>query len=161
MNNSMRIEFVQPFVDSAFSVLREVAQAKPQRGPLSLRTGTTFTSQELTSLIGVTGKVEGVVLYGMSLICAQKIVSKMLGMPITEFDEMASSAIAELANMITGNATAGLEANGFVCDITPPSLVHGIGTQITTTVPALIVPIITELGDVEINISLSLANGKD
>jgi len=136
----MRIEFVEPFVDGAFRVLIEVVEAKPERGPLSLRAGNTFTSQELTTLIGVNGDIEGVVLYGMSLITAQKIAGKMMGMAVTAFDEMAASAISELANMITGNATTGLEKSGFQCDITPPSLIQGIGNQVTTFTPALLVP---------------------
>jgi chemotaxis protein CheX len=151
----MKVEFVHPFVEGAFRVLRETVQASPRRGPLSLRTGNTFTSQELTTLIGVNGDIEGVALYGMSLIAAQKIAGKLLGMALTEFDELASSAIAEVANMITGNATTELEQNGYHCDITPPSMLRGIGTEITTSVPALIVPIITEFGDMEINLALA------
>jgi chemotaxis protein CheX len=156
----MQIEFVRPFVDGAFRVLRETIDASPRRGPLSLRMGHTFTSQELTTMIGVNGEIEGVALYGMSLIAGQKIAGKLMGMPVTKFDEIASSAISELANMITGSATTELEVNGYKCDITPPSLMWGIGAQITTTVPALIVPIITEFGDMEINLALSPATAR-
>jgi len=159
--NRLRTEFVNPFVDSAFHVLREAVQANPQRGALSLRSGKTFTSQELSCVIGVNGQIQGVALYGMSLISAQRIASKMKEASVSEFDEVASSAIAELANMITGNATTSLEQNGFKCEITPPSLMKGIGTEITTAVPALIVPIITEFGDVEINLALTLTSKND
>ncbi len=151
----MRAEFFEPFVEGSFRVLREVLSAEPERGPLSLRSGKTFTTQELTTLIGVNGDVEGVVLFAMSLNSALKIASQMMGEAVTEFDEMAASAINELGNMITGNATTALEQNGFQCDITPPSLIQGIGNQITTTTPALLVPVSTRYGDIEMNLALA------
>jgi len=150
----MEVQFIEPFVRAAFTVLGRVVNASPERGQLSLRNGNTFTSQELTAVLGVNGMVEGVALYGMSAVTAGKIAGQMLGQDIEEIDEMASSALSELANMITGNATTHFEGNGYQCDITPPSLIHGMGVQITTLCPALVVPVSTQFGKVEINVAL-------
>ena len=155
----MEVKFIEPFVRAAFTVLARVVNASPERGQLSLRSGNTFTSQELTAVLGVNGMVEGVALYGMSAVTAGKIAGQMLGQDIEVFDEMASSALSELSNMITGNATTHFESNGYQCDITPPSLIHGTGVQITTLCPALVVPVSTQFGKVEINVALRAVNG--
>ncbi len=150
----MQVQFIEPFVRAAFAVLTQVVHASPERGQLSLRSGNSFTSQELSAVLGVNGMVEGVALYGMSEVTATKISSCMLGQAVERIDEMASSALTELANMITGNATTIFEANGYQCDITPPSLIQGTGVQITTICPALVVPVSTQFGKVEINVAL-------
>jgi chemotaxis protein CheX len=114
-----------------------------------------FTSQQCNIIIGVTGKVQGQVIYGMSLSTADKIASQMLGQTIRTFDQLAASAIAELGNMITGNATSLLAEAGYQCDITPPSLMRGRNIKITTlAIPALVVPVETPFGQIEITVSL-------
>ena len=49
----------------------------------------------------------------------------MMGMPVTELDEMSTSAISELGNMIMGNAATILSTKGIGIDITPPTLCRG------------------------------------
>jgi len=150
----VEVKFIDPFVRAAFAVLSQVVNAAPERGQLRLRSGNTFTSQELTTVLGVNGMVEGVALYGLSDATATKIAGLMLGQDVEEIDELASSALTELANMITGNATTYLEKSGYQCDITPPSLIQGTGVQITTICPALVVPVATQFGKLEINVAL-------
>ncbi len=45
-----------------------------------------------------------------------------MGMPVTELDDMATSAISELGNMIMGNAATIFSTKGIVIDITPPTV---------------------------------------
>ena len=72
-------------------------------------TSNQFTTDDLTVIIGVSGRLEGNVLYGFSEESAQSIVGVMLGEPVsTVNDELALSAIGEIGNMITGNAAARL-----------------------------------------------------
>lgn len=149
----MKIEFVDPFVRAAFGVLEQVLQERPERGQLALRNAT-FTTQQVTIVHGVVGMVEGSVLYGMSLVTAEKIASVMIGNPIMSFDDLASSAISELGNMITGNAATYLSQAGYACDITPPSIARGANIRMSTTTPALVVPVNTQAGRIEINIAL-------
>lgn len=149
----MQVQFIEPFVSAAFSVMETLTGDKPARGQLALR-ATTFTSQQVTIVAGVTGQVEGTALYGMSLVTAQKIAEAMMAMPVTELDEMALSAISELGNMITGNASTLMSENGYACDITPPSVIRGVHVAVSTRVPAIVVPVNTRFGIVEINVAL-------
>lgn len=149
----MRVEFIEPFVGSVFSVLETITGDAPTRGQLSLRQST-FTSQQVSILAGVNGEVEGAVLYGMSTETAKQIAGAMMYMEVAEFDEMALSALAELGNMVTGNAITALSKNGYDVDITPPSVVRGTEVVISTKPPALVVPVNTKFGCIEINVSL-------
>lgn len=150
----MKVQYINPFVCAAFSVIETLLGKQVTKGELSMLP-TIFTSQECNIITGVTGDIEGQVIYGMSMVTADLIASHMMGIPVVTFDEMAASAIAELGNMISGNASALLMNAGYTCDITPPSMIRGAKTQMTTLqIPALVVPVIVDIGQIEITVSL-------
>lgn len=150
----VKTEYVEPFVSAAFYVLEQVARARCERGPLSLRQYSTFTTQELTVVVGVMGEIEGVSLYGMSFMTALKIAGMMLGQELVQLDDLALSAVTELANMMSGHATTLLEQASVTCEITPPTVIRGVGTEVTVAGPTLMVPVSTDLGNLSIDISL-------
>lgn len=153
----MRVEFINPFVQAAFSVLKSLIGADASRGELSLK-GKGFLSPEVTITAGVVGMVEGTVFYGMAEKTALAIAGQMMGgMEIAEFDELAKSAVSELANMITGNAATGLSEAGFECDITPPTVVEGREVKVTTVERTLCIPVDTDHGAIEIIVGLQEA----
>ncbi len=150
----MKVQYINPFVDASFKVIEMVLNMKVEKGQLAMRPAV-FTSQQCNIITGVTGKVEGQVMYGMSLITADKVASQMLGQPVRTFDQLAASAIAELGNMITGNASVLLSEAGYSCDITPPSIIRGTNVKMSTlNIPALVVPLCIDLGEIELTVSL-------
>jgi len=149
----VKAEFINPFVTAGLEVLQSVIASTPEAGQLAVRSAT-FTTQQVSIVIGVTGVVSGQAVYGMSLVTATKIAGTMSGMPSMSFDEMASSAIAELGNMISGHATTLLSGAGYECQITPPTLIRGAAVEISTSTPALVVPLHTDYGQIEINVAL-------
>lgn len=73
--------------------------------------------------IGMTGHLQGDVLFGLEDALALRIVSAMMGgYPVQEMNELGKSAISELGNMISGNASTLLSNQGILIDITPPAL---------------------------------------
>lgn len=150
----MKVQYINPFVTATFSVIRTMMSMEATKGELAMRPSM-FTSQQCNVITGVTGHIQGQIIYGMSLITADKIASQMLGQPIRTFDQLAASAIAELGNMITGNASILLAEAGFECDITPPSIIRGTQVKISTLdIPALVVPIHLPVGDLELTVCL-------
>lgn len=150
----MKVEYINPFIEAAFSVLEQVLGHTPERGDLAMQP-TCFTSQQCNVVCGITGQVQGSVIFGMSLVTADKIASAMLGQQIKSFDQLAASAIAELGNMISGNAMSKLSESGFVSDITPPTIIRGTNVQISTiSIPALVVPVKVEQGEISITVGL-------
>jgi chemotaxis protein CheX len=150
----MKVEFINPFVSASFSVLTAVLGSEPTKGKISLRPAH-LPSGECSIITGVTGMVSGQVVYGMSMETAYRLASAMIGMPVTEFDQLAASAISELGNMITGNSMSLLAQAGYICDITPPTIIRGKSMRISTVdIHALMIPMITSYGEIEIALSL-------
>jgi chemotaxis protein CheX len=151
----MKVEYVSPFVQGAMSVLNTLLNITPERGHLTARPQM-FTTQQVNIVVGVTGMIEGQVIYGMSVQTADKVAGLMLGQPVVTFDQLAASAIAELGNMISGSSMGVMSTTGFICDITPPTIIRGSNVRISTLdIPALVIPLkIEDVGVLEINVSL-------
>jgi chemotaxis protein CheX len=141
----MRVEYINPFVEAAFNVLKEVLQTDVKRGDLYLKS-TTMQIQGVAALVGLAGDVEGRVLFDMTKPTALSVASGMNGETMTVLDDMVKATITELANMITAQAVTKLHDLGFKFDLTPPALFTGDNMEISNNldVEALIVPM--ELG---------------
>lgn len=150
----MKVEYINPFIDAAFSVMEMVLGNRPAKGNLAMQPAT-FTSQQCNVVCGVTGQAHGQVIYGMSLMTADQIASAMLGQAIKTFDQLAASAIAELGNMISGNAMSKLSEGSYICDITPPTIIRGTNVKISTlSIPAIVIPLDTAQGKLFITVGL-------
>jgi chemotaxis protein CheX len=150
----MKVEFVNPFIQAATEVLESELGAQAERGNLRLQRSA-CTTDEVTALVGVTGTVCGVVLYSMSEATALGIVSRLMGQDFEGFDALAQSGIGELGNVITGRAGVLLSEAGYPSNITPPALVVGKGTMVTTLdLNRLVFPIETDVGRLEVQVVL-------
>lgn len=151
----MKVEFISPFVEAAYEVLVQEIQATIEKGTLSIEESSVTTQEEVSVLIGVTGKLQGVVMYSLAERTAKNMVAAMLGERIPIFDSMAESAIAEMGNVISGLASAKLEANGYVCNIAPPTMIIGRGVIISTVnIKRLVIPLHTQHGMMRISVAL-------
>jgi len=150
----MKVEFINPFLLAGTEMLTQFIGGEVESGQLSMRTKM-FTTQQISIMVGVSGQVRGQVIYGMSKVTATKIASAMIGSPHVMFDEMAASAIGELGNIISANAIFRLSEAGFICDLTPPSVIQGTNVEIATSTPALLVQVYTTCGPIEVNVALA------
>lgn len=143
-----RVEYLEPFVAAARDVLEQELCSPVEAGQLALADGV-CTTYEVTAIIGVTGQLTGMALYGMSEATALGILSQLMGAPCTELDELALSGVGELANVITGCATTLLAQLGLTVDIAPPVLLVGAGSRLSTAgIQRLVVPLVTSFGTV-------------
>lgn len=150
----MKVEYINPFLAAGATVLTQLVGGEIEQGQLAVRT-VMFTTQQISIVVGVLGQVQGQVIYGLTQVTAAKVASAMMGTEQMVYDEMAASAIAELGNIISGHALGLLAEAGYTCDITPPAVVRGVNVEIATQVPALVVPILTRCGKIDINVALS------
>lgn len=154
----MRVEYINPFVEAAFNVLNEVLGAGIKRGELFLKS----VSQPIlgvAAIVGLTGDVEGRILLDMDRDTAMAIASAMNQEELPEWDDLAKATITELANMITAQAVTKLSELGFAFDLTPPSLITGEKMEVSSAnVEALIVPLDTMHGKLEINVAVREKN---
>jgi chemotaxis protein CheX len=151
----VKVEYVNPFIESAVSVLQEIASLSSRRGTLTLKDANK-PFRDVCAILGVIGNVQGQVVYGFDEKTAKGVVSKMMmGAEVSEFDDMARSALGELGNIITGKASVALEEAGFHIDISPPTLVMASNLRISSLkIPMIVVPLETEVGVVDIYVGL-------
>lgn len=144
---SLKVEHINPFVQASISVIEMVTQVKLSVGKPEVSNlnfpGTTFILE-----LGITGELKGQVLMAMTEENAKFFASKMMmGMPIEILDDMASSALCELSNMVLGNAATLFSSQGIAMDITPPIAMRGENLTLRTDIQALRVPM-TDNGNV-------------
>ncbi|MGG4395013.1 chemotaxis protein CheX [Paenibacillus thiaminolyticus] len=117
----MKAEWIHPFLQSACTVIEQVVQVRPERGELVMLSWS--GSHDFRIQIGMTGQLSGHVAFGLNEDVAIKMASAMMGgFPLEVLDAIGESAISELGNMISGNATTLMYNQGLHVDITPPQL---------------------------------------
>lgn len=150
----MRVQYLIPFVEAAYEVLKAEANVPMQRGDLSLDKGA-YITDDVTVIISLVGDIEGIVFYGFSNDAALTIASKMLGENLNEMNSLAQSGIAELGNVITGRASVKLSQSGFQSTISPPTLLMGKDAIISTLdFPRVVVPLASSIGRITIHLAL-------
>ena len=122
-----------------------------------------YTTDDVTTIIGISGRLEGNVLYGMSVDTARRIVTTMMGEEVKTWnDDLGLSALGELANMITGNAATRLSQLGYPCQISPPVMIEPAGSRFTTNQgPQILVHFTSKVGELRVRISLKEAQKRD
>ena len=154
----MRVEYINPFVESAYNVLTEVLQEEVTRGDLYLKSAA-MPMLGVAMMVGLAGDVEGRVLFDMKRETGLAIASAMLASmdmePVTDLNDMARATLTELANMITGQAVTKLHDLGFRFDLTPPAIFSGQNMEVSdANFEALIVPMELPQGKIEINVAV-------
>ena len=150
----MRVEYINPFVEAAVSVMQSVVSSEVKRGAPRL-SNTMSDIMGVASIVGLAGQVSGRVIIDMSQSTALNIASSMNGEKFEGFDELVSATLTELGNMITGNAITKLHQLGFKFDLTPPALFIGDNLKITDgKIEALVVPLELPEGKIEINVAI-------
>lgn len=150
----MDVKYLNPFLLAAADVIKAEVQLDIQRGNITMNNGS-LTTDDVTVLINLVGQIQGVVLLELSRQTGISFVSRMMGQSFTEFDNLAQSGIAELGNVISGKATVELSKTGVDSTISPPTMILGKGTQISTIdFQRLVVPLHTELGTVTVHLAV-------
>lgn len=72
--------------------------------------------------IGLVGDLSGRVVFGFYQEFACKLVETMMSFAPLEIDELVCSALAEIANIASGNGTIAISEVGTACDICPPKI---------------------------------------
>lgn len=156
----MNVKFLNPFIEAACEVLQQEAGIILQRGSLSLESKE-YITDDVTVIISLVGDVEGNVFYGMNQASALTVIGNMLGEPQAEFNQLAESGVAELGNVITGQASIKLAAAGVEATISPPTLLRGKSAVISTfDTLRLVVPLEFAQGKIVINLGLKESGQK-
>jgi len=119
----MDASYVNPFVQGAQRVFTTLCNETPTVGKIFVKTKP-YSVLDVSVAVDVFGAFEGAAVYTMQENAGCFIVSQMMmGMPVATLkDDMARSAVCELANIISGNVATIFAAKEIVVDIKPPQL---------------------------------------
>lgn len=150
----MDVKFLNPFIQAAVEVLKTEVDSNAVRGDISMHKSS-LTSDDITVLINLIGDVYGVVMYGMSTTTCLNLVSKIMGQEFAEFNALAQSGVAELGNVISGQATIRFSESGYKSNISTPTVLNGNGVEISTLdFPRIVVPLETQHGVLTVHLAL-------
>ena len=150
----MNVKLLNPFIQAAVEVIKAEVNADVTRGDLSLQQSS-LTSDDITVLINLVGDIYGVVMYGMSTATGLSIVSKIMEQDFPELNSLALSGIGELGNVISGQATIRFSEAGYESNISPPMVLTGKNTTISTLdFPRIMVPLKTQYGELTVHLAL-------
>ncbi|MGN1083876.1 MAG: chemotaxis protein CheX [Lachnospiraceae bacterium] len=157
MAGKVSAEHINPFLLSAEQILAQVCGIQTKIGQIS-KDNIVIDGEPMFIMLGVTGEMTGQVCIVFELEVAKDIASRMMmGMPVTEIDDMAKSALSELGNMIMGNAATLLSNNKLMIDITPPTLATGKAKLTSPDITSIKVPLLYEGGEIKLFFLLKLA----
>ncbi len=149
-------KYVNPFIEAAMKVVTQITGIEVRRGHLSYKPKVE-PSHGVSIIIGIYGFLVGQVVYSMDSTLAERLVDKLLaGKSPQEKRIMLVDTLGELANMITGNATALLnKRKEYALHITTPAIATGERLSINLVPkPALVLGLYTQYGPVEISIAV-------
>ena len=127
----VNVKLANPFIEAFMSVMPVLGCPTPKRTKVYLH-DKEVSNEGVSVRVNFKKELVGSVVYNMTEDSAKFIASSMMmGMPVSEMDELASSAIKELSNMLTANATTNLAKLGFLADISTPNLVMNKGETMT------------------------------
>jgi len=152
----MKVEFINPFIDSTLRSLEMMAGITAEKTGLELRDDH-ITAYEISSIIGITGETSGSIIISMPARLACKIASNMLMEEIDAINRDVEDAIGEIGNILVGDARRSLIQDGHTLNISIPTVVVGAGVRISRTgdIPCIAIPFTTDFGEFEVNVGLT------
>jgi chemotaxis protein CheX len=156
----MKAEYANIFIRSAVEVFKKEVGMQLSRKELA-RKNTPQPSLPISIIFGITGFLRGQVVYAMDTEFAYRVARAMLPNKLpADVKKLVNSAVSEIANIITGQASIALAGETQVIHLTPPVVL--MATDLTVdflALPTIALSLISEIGLLEINIALAETEG--
>jgi chemotaxis protein CheX len=150
----MKMELIQPFINSADAVLAQSMQSDTHVGDVSMEEEG-YRRKGIAALVEIAGDIEGRIILDTDAATAMEIAKHLAGGDIESSDGLVRETVCELANMVIGNAVTSLNDQGFRFKISPPvahTAEHGLSGSEDTE--ALVMCFETPKGSVFMNIAM-------
>jgi len=153
----MDVKYVNPFIESFAIVMPQLGFASTQKTGIAVK-GREIVNTGVVIVLGIVGEIKGNIVYAIDYDSAKKIASiMMMGMPVTELDEMAQSALSELTNMLTANAATAFSNIGIIIDISTPTLLYGDNISIKMS-SEKVLSVKLQADDIPLEVNISFEN---
>lgn len=124
----MDVSYINPFIEAVDTVFNTMLSVKPRRNGVKVSDGHA-RGELITSLVGISGQVSGVVALRFPPPTALKLAGKLLGSEAGTISDEVTDAIAELVNMVAGSAKAKFQFDPPL-ELGLPTVVHGAGYRL-------------------------------
>jgi len=154
MSQTVRVEFINPFIIAVTKTMETMVGCKVVREPPQIKKGRAAL-YPISGIIGLSGTVVGTVVLTMSEALALKSASAMLMEEHTEFDADVFDAVGELTNVIAGNAKAQLEE--YKLGLSLPNVIYGKDAELLfpERCQPISIPFQTDFGPMAIEIGFT------
>ncbi len=150
----MRMELIQPFINSADAVFSEALQAPTKILDLTMDEEA-YRRKGVAALVTIKGDIEGRIILDLAPDVAMKMAARLAGAEVPESEQVVGETVCELANMVIGNSVTLLNDQGFRFKVFPP-VVHtnpeGLASTLDTE--AMVLCFETPCGEVFLNIAM-------
>jgi len=122
----MKVEYVNPFIESVYELFTTMLSAKATRRKAALSEGAGGGS-EVTALIGWSGPARGTIALALPEETALSLAARLLSTEMKEVDETVMDAVSELVNIIAGGAKAKFSQSQGIgtIDLSLPTVIAG------------------------------------
>ena len=150
----MKMELIQPFINSADAVLAETLNCTTHIGDLVMEEHP-YERKGLAAQVAISGEIEGRVIIDVEPDTALRVARQLGGEEVTASDELVRETVCELANLVIGNAVTTLNDRGFKFRVHPPQF-HSSreGLKGSEDTEAIVLRFETPAGQVNVNIAM-------
>ncbi len=150
----MRMELIQPFINAADAVLSETLACPVTISDISMNEEA-YQRHATAALVEITGDIEGRVIFDVEDGTALKVAAGIAGSEADSNSLTLRETVAELANLVIGNAVTTLNDAGFRFKVHPP-VDHPAaeGFRSSEDVEALVMDFSSPAGSVFMNIAI-------
>ena len=150
----MRMELIQPFINSADAVLAQGLEGPTSIENLSMEEEA-YRRKGIAAEVCLTGEIEGRIIFDLEPETAVRVAQRFSGSEEPESDDLVRETVCELANQIIGNAITSLNDQGFHFRVHPPVLhTSDRGSKSSEDTEALVMCFNTSSGNVFMNVAL-------
>jgi chemotaxis protein CheX len=151
----MKAEYANVFIRSAVHVFKKELNIHMSRQSL-IKKNAPIPGLPVCIILGITGHVRGQVVYSMDTSFARDITHAMLPNKLPhELKAYVNSAVGEIGNMITGQASIAMAGQDNIIHLTPPAVFTGNQIMFDfLQMPTVSLRLLSEMGMLEINIAI-------
>lgn len=151
----MRLDYINPIIDSAIHVLSECTGEVVQRGDMKLQR-LSRADKDVAAIISMTGDVDGRIIIEMNSNTALAMAGIMNEASFQELDRLALDTLMEFANIVVARAVSLLNDRGFAFRLTPPMIFTGSSLSFFSSLnlETLVIPLRSKAGELNLNVAL-------
>ncbi|MGA2988878.1 MAG: chemotaxis protein CheX [Candidatus Korobacteraceae bacterium] len=150
----MRLDLIQPFINSADAVFADALHCPTRVDDLSMEEQR-YHRQGMAALVAISGEIEGRVIVDIEPETALRVARQLAGEELAASDDLVRETVCELANLVIGNAVTTLNDRGFQFKVHPPEFhASAEGLKGSEDTEALVLSFETATGRIYVNIAI-------